>query len=1073
MRVLHRSGLFAMALCSATAIHAQETTSAIRGIVTDGGMAIADADITIVHVPSGTTATSRTDASGTFAATGLRPGGPFTVRVEVAGHAPLEITGISLTAGQPLRLPIELSQPGDGADIVVTGSKRGEATQLSTGPISVFDRTAIAGVASVKRDIRDIAKRDPFATIDPTNNGISIAGANARTNKFSVDGQRFSDTLGLNTGGLPTARGPVPLDAIEQLSVKVAPYDVAEGDFQGGAINVVLRSGGNKFHGDGFFTYTNDGLTGNSTRAIPLALDFSSRSYGGFLSGPVFEDKLFFALAYERLSETTPATFGLAGAPNVVPSLAQSQIDTVSSILSSNYKYDAMGVLGSVRETDEKYTAKIDWNIVDGQRLALTYIHNSNTNVSAGGGSVSVSQPSLALASNATKVPQESDAAIAQLNSDWSDNFHSEIRVNYRSYDAPRLPAGEAGFAQLTTCLDPSSVGNPINCVSGTTGVADNASLVVGTARFNQTNIVRTKNYGADVTLRGEFAAHSVKLNFAYNRNDIVNQFIANSLGTYYFDSIADLRSGRASSLVLAGAVSGNNADAYGNFSYNQITYGLQDSWDVSNRLNVTYGVRADLYDMSDRPADSHFFQARYGFTNTSTFKGKFVPQPRIGATWRASDRLTLRAGGGLFQGGTPDVLIGRSFTDTGVVSNSITIQRLANGSCNVAAALCSAALDGVNGRTFTPAVLDYLRTNTASLANAGTASMAANYRPASTWKTSLSGDYIANLGFLGDGWRIGGDIYYGFVKDAPIYTDLRSVVIGTTPDGRPRYSTATVNSDFRLTNTDRGHSLVTVARIDKRFGKSLGLGASYTFQDITELAPLNGSLASELYSASAAVDPNGSAYGTSQYEIRGSLKFNLDFNHAFFGDNNTRFSLYGERRSGNPYSLTMRDPASVNSRSVVFGTTNTATRALLYVPDLSSATADPLVVYDSSATYDSLHAYAVANGLTKGVIAKNSMRAPTWFKVDLHVDQEMPIPFVPAKFKLFADLENVLNLIDHNWGSYRTVATNSPIVSVACVASGANACAQYRYSAFTAPVETNQARFSVWGLRVGARIDF
>ena len=398
------SGALAIACCS-TAAYAQETTSTIRGTVVAGETPVAGAAITITHVPSGTVSTTSTGADGTFSASGLRVGGPFTVAVSAAGFTETSITDIQLTAGQPLRLPIDLAAAG-GQEIVVTAARSG-ATELSSGPITSLGREAIAGVASINRDIRDIARRDPFATIDPNSRGILIAGQNPRLNKFSVDGQRFSDNFGLNNGGLPTARGPVPLDAIEQLSVKTAPYDVTEGDFQGGAINLVLRSGGNRLTGSAFYTYSDDGLTGDRTKnstANPTGrvnLDFKSKNFGGFLSGPIIKDKLFFAASYEHLEETTPVNFGLAGFPNVVPNVTQALLDQVSTIAQSRYNYDTLGLLNSFTEKDEKYTLKLDWNITEGQRLSGTYIHNKGSiGQDPGFSTTAPASPALSYASN-------------------------------------------------------------------------------------------------------------------------------------------------------------------------------------------------------------------------------------------------------------------------------------------------------------------------------------------------------------------------------------------------------------------------------------------------------------------------------------------------------------------------------------------------------------------------------------------------------------------------------------------------------------------------------------------------
>jgi hypothetical protein len=266
-----------------------------------------------------------------------------------------------------------------------------------------------------------------------------------------VDGVRFSDNFGLQQGGLPTTRGPVPLDAVEQMSVKIAPYDITEGDFQGGSINVVLRSGGNDFTGSTFYTYTDDSFTGDKTRGKPVALDFESKTWGGFLSGPIIKDKLFFALAYEELDETNPASFGLAGAPNVVPNLTQGQLDNVASIAKSVYNYDTGGIRSVLPETDKKITAKIDWNINDSHRLSYTAIKQDGYLQSPGTGSNAPISPSLNYTSYATNEPEEVSSHVLQLNSDWTNDFSTEARLNFRDYAKIPSSLGEGGFAQFNS----------------------------------------------------------------------------------------------------------------------------------------------------------------------------------------------------------------------------------------------------------------------------------------------------------------------------------------------------------------------------------------------------------------------------------------------------------------------------------------------------------------------------------------------------------------------------------------------------------------------------------------------
>lgn len=1080
MRHLYAASAIALALsATATAVVAQETTSSIRGSVTSAGAPAVGASVSAVHEPSGTTATATTNSAGAFNLTGLRPGGPYTVTVTAPGFAPVTSENVFLSVGQPYNLPVVVGNTEVDA-LVVTAARAERSGPL----VSVFDRDSIASVASVSRDIRDIARRDPFASFNPSTRGVSIAGQNGRTNRFSVDGVRFSDNFGLNQGGLPSARGPIPLDAIEQLSVKIAPYDVSEGDFQGGSINVVLRSGGNDFTGAAGYTYSNDSLMGDKSKGSAFSQDMTSKTRNAFLSGPIIKDKLFFAFAYEKLNETVPSVFGPPGSGNAVPNLTQGQIDQVTSIAKSVYGYDTLGVLTSRPEMDRKWTLKLDWNINDDHRLSYSTIQNKGETVALSGGSSSNTSPSLGLGSYATHEPERVETHVLQLNSKWTNAFSTELRANYRDSMKAPISFGSPGYSDITVCLDPATVGSLNQCTQ--TGTP---RLIFGTEAFSQADVVGQKQYGAEFIARYNFGDHAFKLHAAYSRLKITNTFVANSLGTYYFDSLADFQARQAGQLLYQYSITGSLSDASASFDYDQLTFGVQDSWDVTPEVNITVGVRADGYKMKDEAPLKQAFVNRYGFANNANIDGNLVVQPRVGLTWRPSDRLTVRGGFGLFNGGSPDVFVGNSFSAAGVYTNTITVGRAVGGTgCTIpasvanAAAICAAALNNVQGNKIDPLVLSYLQTNTAALGASPTSFMLPSFKLPAQWKANLSVDYMVDLGaMLGDGWRFGGDLFYGKTDSAAYYTDFRLTQVGTAPDGRAIYAdtyTNTANSDLAMRHTDRGRSLIAVARASKAFDFGLDAGVSYTYSDIKSLSDMGtyasgGSTASGTYGAQPMVDPNQPAYGTSSYEVRDNWKFNLDYSRAFFGNYKTSFNLFGELRSGSPYSLTMNTTTS-NSRSTLFGTTGASNRYLLYVPDVSSITADSRVTYASTAVYEAFRDFVQANGLKQGVIGKNTETSPDYFKVDLHVEQELPAPFLGgARFKVFGDVENLLNLINSDWGSYRTYAPLTSVVNVACAQQVGASCARYNYTAFTKPTLQPNAQLGVWRARLGVRFEF
>lgn len=1088
-------GAAIVALMAPAGAYAQETTSSIRGAVTAEGAPVAGAQIIITHTPSGTVSRTASGADGAFNASGLRIGGPFSVSVEADGFENSTVTDIFLTAGQPFRIPLALRA---SEEIVVTASST-TAREQSNGPITTLTRVNIEGVASVSRDIRDLARRDPLASIDSSNGrALEIAGTNGRFNKFSVDGVGFSDDFGLNAGGLPTSRGPVPLDAIEQFSVKIAPFDIEEGDFQGGAINVVLRSGTNSFHGSAFYTYTDDSMTGSHSKYAESAtnptgkikLDFDSKNYGGFLSGPIFKDKLFFAVAYEKLKQSSPFDDGPEGLgfANSIPRVTQASVDQVTNIAKSVYGYDTAGILSNSAETDEKITAKLDWNVSDSQRASLTYIRNKGGQTFTQNTSTSPTSPTFGFASNGYKLTEEVNSGVFQLNSDWSDDFSTEVRVAYRDYNRGQTPFGDTNFAQFEVCMDPVSVGATTTCT-----LANAANDTLATPRLffgpdisRQANVLNTDNLSVDLKAQLQMGAHTIKGTFGYSDTEVFNLFLQRATGAYYFDSIEDFENRRASRLQLGGTPTGDINQAAASFSTQNYTFGLQDDIEVNDMFQLSLGARYDLFgDNSPVPLNPNFTD-RYGFSNRSTYAGRGILQPRFGFNWQPMARAIVRGGVGLFAGGTPDVYLSNSYSNTGQLTNSIDLQRTATGFNQTSAAGLAAAMAGltsVNGTSFDPAVLTFLQSNTASFAAAPVNAIDPDFKIPAQWRATLSTSYDADLGPLGDGWLFGIDLIYGKAHNAIQYTDLRSVPVGTAPDGRTIYGpfggTATSNQDLLLTNTDKGRSYVGVVRFEKSWNWGLSISGSYARQDIKDVSAVTSSTAGSNYGNNAFLDPNFAAYGRSIYEVKNSIKASVDFDHAFFGDYKTRFSLFGEYRSGRPFSYTMRDPSS--GRSAVFGVNGTGTRYLLYVPNVNAGmNGDPNVAYDSQATFDALATFIKEGQLNKyqGKIApKNLGTSPDIFKIDLHIDQEIPTFVGKSRVKIFADIENVLNMLDRDWGAQRQV--NFPYfastVNVACQAAGGNACAKYVYSSFAEPTLSlqNQGRQSLYAIRIGAKFEF
>ncbi|QGN56443.1 TonB-dependent receptor plug domain-containing protein [Novosphingobium sp. Gsoil 351] len=1106
----------------AAPVHAQETTSQITGTVTSGGAPVAGATVEVLDTNTGAVSTATSTASGGFTVSGVRAGDTYTVTVRAPGYDDAQVTDIVTVAAQTYNLPVDLVAESGGNVIIVSAGRLAGAGSVSQGPVTVLGIEQIKNVASVNRDIRDLSRRDPFARLDDTPTGgraISFAGQNSKYNKFSVDGVPITDSFGLNTDGLPSRRSPIPFDAIGQFQAKVAPFDIREGRFQGGSINIVLRSGTNEFQGTGFYAYSADELTGKETKpgpGIPTGRvtlpNFIYKNYGAELSGPIIKDKLFFMIAGERVRSNQPIPEGPVdnNAGTQIPTLTQAQVDNITAIAKNRYGYDTGGVLQSTGDKDDRLVVKLDANLSDTQRASLTYTYAKDA-LNIGVNNFTTAPPGLSLASNDYVQSNRLHTGVFQLNSEWTDEFSTEVRAFYKDYVRGQDPVLGRGFAQFQVCTAPTSdrtlagaaASANISCPTGF------AQVSFGPDVSRQTNALNNQTYGGVIQARLQRDDHDLRIFADFQDTKTFNSFLQRSSGDYYFDSIADFQAGNAQRFRYGNAVpSLVPEDAAAKFRYQAFAFGIGDTWRISDILTLSYGARYDLYGGESKPALNSVFTSRYNFSNTKYLDGLGVFQPRLGFTFKPTSTLSLRGGVGIFAGGTPDVYVSNSFSNTGVLTNTIEIQQANNGTytgTGLPAGTGAAVLTNVNGAMIPALANAYLLGGTVS-ANSPVNALDPNFKLPSQWRATLSADWQPDeLGPLGGGWDFGADILYSKVRNQVFFTDLRVRPNGlVTPDGRARYTPITAftdtNSDILLTNSKKGRSYVAIARVRKDFDFGLNLGASFTYQDIKDQNPATSSTAGSNYAAGVSLDPNGPAYGISNDQVKYAFKGDLTFDHAFFGDYKTTIGLFGESRQGHPYSYTMRDPAA---RSTVFGTIGSGTRYLLYVP---TGINDPKVQYANTTIASQVDAFITSSGLAKyrGMIAPRNAFNSKWItKVDLHLSQELPA-FVTSKsrFTLFADVENFTNLLNKKWGQIREYAfpyTPAP-VTVSCLTTSGNvtpapgvtptgtaaanasqACAQYRYDAntkdasgnFVAPSDTIYARQSLYTIRIGARVSF
>lgn len=1068
-------------------VQAQVITGAINGRITGpDGAAVGNAPITIVHVPSGTTTSAVTSTDGVFAARNLRPGGPYTVTATSPDLGTRSIEVPSINTGDAYQVNFTL---GEDQAIVVTAATVG-GTDLKTGPSSNFSAAQIMAAPSISRDLKDLARMNPFVTIDPTNNDALVCGgANNRTNSLTIDGVRQNDDFGLQANGYPTQRSPISLDVVETLGVELAPYDVNYGQFGGCTLNATTKSGGNQFHAVAFYEYTGDKLQGNgfrytdfqdgSRQSRQLGGKFSEKTFGVTLTGPIIKDTLFFTLNYEKFKRSEPSLVGPTGSDfaNQVPDVSVAQANEVRQVIKDTYGFDPLGYEATkLPSNDEKIFAKVDWNVTDGHRAVFSYQQTKGSTIQSSGNTLTGTSTSLGLLSKWIERQNNLWVYKAQIFSDWSDNFSTEISASYKKMDNPGRPLAGNDFAQFRVFLN---------------GTMTGPSIYAGTDASYQANELTTylQQYRAKATYNA--GAHRITGGYERETLKIWDLFVQNANGAYTFNSIADLRAKLASSLSYANSQSNEKSEAGFTAHTTTNTLYLQDEWSVLPELTLKAGLRYDFFEQSDRPAENPVVMQRYGISNTENLDGKHILQPRIGFNWKPDPSLTVYGGVGLFGGGSPTVWTANTFYNTGMMLGNVNCTRNA-----AASPACLAALTNVDGLNVNPAVQN-LNTVSAQRGQGLINVLDKDFKPQSSWKMSVGAQKHFDLGRFGDGWMIAAEYIHTEVKDAVAWIDLYAQANPgpAAPDGRPTFlSTRENRNDILVTNTHQGYANQVGLALSKRWtqGPLDGLQAqvSHTYISSKDMNPGITTVAASNYSGVATSDPNDPAIARSNYEFTHMTKLSASYDHAFFGDYKTRLTVFAQRRSGQPFSYTYDVAANANIAADRLvgenGALASRNRQLLYVPKADNgvvtATSDSIVRYAPGFDLAAFNAFLKRTKLLKyaGDIApRNAFKAPPITTIDLRISQEIP-GFFPegAKAEVYLDIENFGNLLNKKWGVMQQVP--NPFVSANVAARNcqiAGNCATvgdfYQYDSFAGRAATSFNTQSVWQMKIGARFKF
>ena len=1118
----------AFATVIATPAMAQQTTSEIRGVVTDAaGSPVSGATITIVDTRTGARRTLTTDSNGSYSARGLTVGGPYSVAVSSTGFQRERIDGVSANLGASAIINFDLGSVTSNDEIVVVASAR-DRVELAVGPNAAFNQDTLESFPSISRDIRDIIRFDPRVSLDRQNDvdRISCLGGNDRSNTFTVDGVIQADTFGLN--GTPFAARnvmPLPFDAVSQTVVEFAPFDVEFGQFTGCNINVVTKSGSNEVHGSAFFNYSSSGLQGTEIRGDSFEIEpYKDYNWGATIGGPVIKDRFFLFAAYEETDDADAQEDGPLGSnlPNEDDAVTLAQMEAISDVLRNVYGIETGGIARSLPQSSRRILARGDFLITDDHRLEFTYQRLRESNIEPD----DFGFPGPAFANNFENEGTRSQIYSARLFSQWTDNFSTELRASRSDVQDLQGPVG-GGEAQDA---------NPIpRILVGVTNNGENTAVIAGPGLFRSANDLQTQVDQLKAKFDFQKGNHLFTGGYELNQLDVFNLFIADGTGTLYFQDINALIAGnlntgsggpfgvRDDNLIqnnTHGATgsfsfSGDASDAAASFSRSIHSIYFQDEFNPTDNLTLQLGLRYDRYAGDSAPLENQNFINRYGFSNAVPFRGLDAIMPRFGFTYDAPFDIAgdweFRGGAGVFTGGDPTVWFSNAFSNSG--NNQA--------SANTQAAGCTAAdFNVLSGGQFTgvpQCVIDAAGAS-ATLGTADTQSTDPNLKLSTVIRSNLGFTYNTNFsggdGFF-DNWRVDVDWIFSQFRNPYNFVDLSQTfditegLNGFTADGRPIYAAidptnAGCNADLQGTGgTPPVFTGVTadcfagVRRDDEiQLTNSKGFGAhtgsfimskefdtevfnapgtfnvslGYAFTDSQNRRDLRSSRSVSNFDDQALFDRQNPAASTAAFETRHNISIALNAKQEFIKDYPTSLGLFFGFRSGRPFSYTFAGGGDFADSSS--GSDN----ALLYVIEgvndpLISPNSDANAVAELDRYIGDIKCLSRARGTT---FNRNGCRDSWTEDLDLRFEQDLPVPgdFAEDRLTFFVDVDNVLNLIDSGWNVFDRVDDEDGLLELADIAVDSNGL--YEITNFS-PDEDRQVVSSatVWAVQFGIRYEF
>ncbi len=1090
-----------------TVAQAQVTTSSITGTVKDASQALPGASVKAIHVPTGTVYGLTTNNDGRFSIANARVGGPYTVEVSYVGYSTKKFENIYLKLGEPYVLNVVIAD--DAAQLsevrVVGNQPNAIMNSNKSGSSTVVTRAQIQNLPTISRSVNDLTRLTPQAG---SNSGIG--GGNYRSNNFSVDGANFNNQFGIGQN-VPANGSPISIDALEQISVNVTPYDVRQSGFTGGAVNAVTRSGTNTFFGNAFFTMRGEEQQGKRIKDFRIPNEqvqsFDQKNYGFSLGGPIIKDKLFFFVNAEKQKTIQPGTPRIAATPELpygsistVTQASASFMNDVKSYLLGKYGYDPGIYQGYSNVSDnEKLFARLDWNISNNHRFSVRYNQVESQTPSSASTSVTGSGVSALGGYGNNRSGNNKDAGlpfsnsnyftaanlysgVAELNSTFGSKFTNVLRATYSHQNDPRN--SESALFPMVDILDGTR----------TASSAGNVLTTFGYEAFTYGNLrdVETYTYSDDLSIA--LGKHNVTLGAQAEFSTTKNGFQRFGTGFYTFASWADfVNNARPLQYTVTYPLTADGSQAFPSFKFAQYSAYLQDEFNVSDRLKLTGGIRfeqATYPDVSE--IRTHPLVAQQSFAGGKTINTGSLPEsrmtysPRFGFNWDVNgDRsLQVRGGTGIFTGRVPFVWIVSQSGDAGLLQYT-------------------QAYTGNDVPFFSPSPAPNL---TSAKAEAGLtmpstiSSISSDLKFPQTWKSSLAVDFKLPLGVIATVEGIyGKDLNVAVAKNVnlkdPIqYNNSNSAdnrpffaaranerqYVNTNSRGEINATGNTTNNVIEMTNAKGGYNWMATAQLTKNFGNGLGLMVAYTKSDQRNYGDQSGDQLLNLWSIPQTVgNPNNPTLSYSSNLTPDRVIANVSYRKEWLGNLATSFSLFYEGARQGRFSYTYSADFNRDGQN----------NDLIYVPRNASE-----ITFVQQTIGKKVYSPEEQNAIFQAYIdqddylskrrgqyaERNGAKSPWRNQFDFRIVQEVfkNVGGTKNSFQFTADIWNVGNLLNRNWGTYNFVNQAQILVPTNVSAINATTAPTFRLNPSGGDVVrstfgTTQSIASTYYMQFGVRYNF